>query len=126
MLNSLVLEDSADIGIFIEIIGFILILVFWRVPAYSDLHRWKQSQILYKIFGKARYFRRITDDTEMTDDDTITRATGMAMEGDNMVPKPFLSLWKRMKIVSFALIIIGLGFQFSFIPKTAEYILKFF
>lgn len=115
-MNLLSLQILSDVGIAIEIIGFILGLLFWRAPKYSDLYKWKKIQKLYKfIFGEEKYRLRLLDDTVMDDDDTITKTTGLALEEDNKVPKQFLHFWKYMRRLSFIVVIIGLFFQFSFL-----------
>lgn len=117
----LVLQNLSDIGILIEILGFVFILLFWRTPTYSNLLRWKKLQKPYKfIFGEKKYQKRISDNTPMHDDDEITRTTGMALEGDNQVPKEFLRFWKTMKTLSFILVIIGLILQLQFLQKILQ------
>ena len=119
-IKSMVLENWSDLGIVIEISGFILLLIFWKVPTYSDLFRWKRTQILYKlIFGYEKYAKRISDNKAMDDDDTITRSTGLAVNSDNKVPLSFLRFWKSMRIFSILVVISGLLLQFSLInPST--------
>jgi len=117
-MDSMVFENWSDFGILIEIMGFALILFFWKFPTYSDLHAWKKSQILYKfIFGEEKYVRRISDNKSMDEDDTITRTNSILGESDNKVPREFLRFWNIMKTLSFMAVILGLGLQFCFFNR---------
>jgi len=110
----MILENWSDVGIFIEISGFVLLLFFWKLPSYSNLHLWKKSQIIYKIiFGEEKYVRRISDNKTMSEDDTITRSSSILSESDNKVPKDFLGFWKFMRIFSILVVISGLILQLA-------------
>lgn len=118
-------ENLSDVGILIEILGFVFVLLFWRTPTYSNLFRWKKLQKPYKfIFGKRKYQQRISDNTPMHDDDEITRTTGIALEEDNQIPKEFLRFWKTMKVLSFILVIIGLILQFRLLQKILQLLIS--
>jgi len=44
-----------DIGITIEIVGFVLMLIFWKIPTYHMLRNWKIFQTWRKFLGKKKY-----------------------------------------------------------------------
>lgn len=120
-MNLLVFQNLSDLGILLEIIGFLLVLLYQPNPTYSDLFRWKKSQRLYKLFfGEKKYQQRVLDNTTMDDDDTITKSTGIALEQDNMVPKAFLRYWKWMRKISYFIVIIGLILQFSWLSQSMQ------
>lgn len=110
----MVFENLSDLGILIEISGFILLLIFWKIPTYTDLFRWQKFVINFKyVFGYKKIAKIISHSKPMDDDDTIKRSTGLAVQSDNSVPSEFLRFWKTIRTFSILIVIGGLILQFS-------------
>ncbi|GKS67409.1 hypothetical protein YTPLAS73_09560 [Nitrosarchaeum sp.] len=110
----MVLENLSDLGIVIEISGFVLLLFFWKIPTYTDLFRWQKFLIFFKFFfGYEKIAKIISESKIMDDDDTMTRSTSLSVSSNNSIPSEFLRFWKIMKKFSILIVILGLVLQLS-------------
>ena len=113
-MEEFVAKSLGSIGIGIEIIGFLFILWFWRVPTYPALNKWFRFQKIYKIFfGTKRYENRITDIVFYDKDEDLIKIPNLALSGYNpTVPRAFIPFWNKMKWIGFVLVLVGLSLQF--------------
>jgi len=111
-LEEIVPKLLGSIGISIEIVGFLFILWFWRVPTYPALNRWFQFQKICKFFsGTKRYEKRLTDIVVYDKDEKEIGPSHILRNEDPIVPRTFIPFWNRMKWLGFALVLLGLFLQ---------------
>ena len=89
------------IGIALSMLGFILMLCFWKEPDTSDVNHWKKYQRIGRT--QKEYEARIKDDFPWYFDPV----TNERLTNNWLVPKGFTDYWKLAKIFSFFCIIIG-------------------
>lgn len=111
-MDEVIVKLIGSVGIAIEIVGFLFILWFWRVPTYKALNKWKKMQKIFKFFfGKKRYEKRMSDKVDYPNEEEEIRAGRLLIEGNPMVPRDFIPFWDRMKWFGFVLVLIGLASQ---------------
>lgn len=92
-------------GIILSIIGFALMLFFWRGPTQNDVETWKQNQV--KRYPN-NYEGKIKDDWSWY---RLSDSEQGDPRGNWWVPKGFGIFWSRGKKVAFTCVIVGFVLQ---------------
>ena len=105
-------EWFAVFGIILEIIGFLFVLWFWRVPTYPALDKWFKLLKIYKLFFGAKKYEKLRTDIVVYDkDEKQIESETLELEEDPEVPRSFIPFWNHMKWFGFALVLTGLLLQ---------------
>ena len=91
-------EWIAVFGIILEIIGFLFVLWFWRVPTYPALNRWFKLLKIYKLFfGTKRYEKRLIDLVIYNENEDRIEHGSLLLNYDPVIPRSFTLFWNSMK-----------------------------
>jgi len=96
----------SDYGLFLEGIGFVLMVLFWKVPTHKDRDNW------IKLFKKISFLSR--SDYKWRDLNP-SRFIGHHYEPNEgpKVPKSFAIFWQYGRFVGLSLVLSGLALQHS-------------
>lgn len=100
-----------DVGICIEIIGFILLLKYWKDPRDFHLKRWDNFIIKIKI---EKFFKQKTYWKEISPDTNLAWKSRPDYNGPK-VPKYFKVYWIFFRFFGLTLILVGLFLQFRWL-----------